>query len=107
MRVEDNGPAGYVQSVRSPRHKERSISQADLRRLVVVMVEILCEMNLPPEKVLIAVKAVVRDGIAPHIAQYVREDGNVEERRHALIEDAAQWCIKAYFEGVDAPNGRF
>ena len=99
MGVKEDRPS-HTQSVRPPRGKERSISRAELRRLVVVMVDILREMNLPPEKVLVAVKAVVRDGISPHIAQYVGDDGNVEERRQALIEDAAQWCIEAYFEST-------
>jgi hypothetical protein len=97
MRAEDSGLTGPTQLVHSSSWKERSISRNELRRLVVVMVDILREMNLPPEKVLVVVKAVVRDGISPHIARYVDDAGHPEDRGNALIEDAAKWCIESYF----------
>ena len=76
----------------------RTITRAELRRLVRYWAGLLKEAGLAPEEVLIAVKALVRETIVPRYERYA--DGEKDDvPRIAFVRDAAQWCIDAYVEG--------
>ena len=57
---------------------------------------LLKEEGFLPEKALVAVKALVREAIAPHIFRYDSGDP-ADDVRRALVADASQCCIDAYF----------
>lgn len=79
-----------------------TVSQDELRALVCEWTLMLKEGGLPPEKALVSVKTLVREAIAPHISSYAGVD--LAERPVALLADASQWCIEAYF-GKAPPQG--
>ena len=72
-----------------------TLSKHDLRALVGEWTVILKKEGLLPEKVLVAVKTLVRELIAPHVSRY--DDVELSENRAPLIADASQCCIEVYF----------
>ena len=80
-----------------------ALTRAELHRLVRYWVGMLKEAGLPPEEVLIAVKALVRDTIVPRYKCYA-DEADEQEARIAFVRDASQWCIDAYFETTAKPN---
>lgn len=82
---------------------QSTLTRAELHRLVRYWVGMLKEAGLPPEEVLIAVKALVRDTIVPRYKCYA-DDANEQEARFAFVRDVSQWCIDAYFEAPAEPN---
>ena len=73
------------------------LTRSQLRAVVREWSLMLRGQGLPPEKVLVVVKTFVRDAVAPSVARYA--DTDAEHRGDALVTDASQWCIEAYFEG--------
>ena len=63
----------------------------------------LKDEGLPPEKVLVVVKRFVHEAIAPSVPRYADADAS-DYRRDALVADASQWCIEAYFNQSCAPQ---
>lgn len=58
--------------------------------------------GLPPDRVLVVVTTFVRDAIAPSVAPHADADAS-DHHGDALVTDASQWCIDAYFdEGTSA-----
>jgi hypothetical protein len=53
--------------------------------------------GLPPERVLVVVKRFVHEAIAPAVTHYTQADAP-DYRVDALVADASQWCIEAYFD---------
>ena len=80
-----------------------TLTYGELQRLVQHWVGLLKEAGLPPEEALIAVKELVRDTIVPRYGHAGAADE--PDVRLALVCDAAQWCIEAYFDSPAVPNG--
>lgn len=74
----------------------RTLTRDELRSLVLEWTQALKTAGLPPEKVLVAVKALVKDEITPYVARYVDADPN-DYRHDVFVADASRWCIDAYF----------
>jgi hypothetical protein len=73
----------------------RTLSKDELRSFVSEWTLILKAEGVPPEKVLVTVKTLVRVAIAPRVASY---DGVMVAKGHtALMTDASQCCIDVYF----------
>ena len=98
------GDSGSVQEPNTHSTYRRTLTKDDLRSLVSEWTLVLREERVPPEKALVTVKTLVREGIAPHISHY--DGSELVDDRSALVVDAAQWCIKQYFNGVQARSGR-
>lgn len=77
-----------------------TLTQDELRSLVNEWTLVLKEERFPPEKALVTVKTLVREGIAPHISHY--NGSALVDDRTALLVDAAQWCIEVYFNDAHA-----
>jgi hypothetical protein len=82
----------------SPRFSPGPEIDRRLRSAVVAYTRAMHRSGLPPERVVVLVK------------QLLREAGSGVEPadRRALAERATRWCIAAYFEDThaDAPDGR-
>ena len=74
------------------------LTRSQLRAVVREWSVMLRAQGLPPEQVLVVVKSFVRDAIAPSVARYADADAS-DYHGDALVTDASQWCIEAYFEG--------
>ena len=74
------------------------LTRSQLRAVVREWSLMLRGQGLPPEKVLVVVKTFVRDAIAPSVARHAAPDAS-DHHGDALVTDASQWCIEAYFDG--------
>jgi hypothetical protein len=74
----------------------RTLTKDELRSLVIEWTGALKGGGLPPEKVLVAVGALVSDAFVPYVVRYVDADPN-DCRHEVIVTDASQWCIEAYF----------
>lgn len=80
----------------SPAGSDRvTVATDELRSLVVEWTLSMKREGLPPEKVLVAVKAFVKNARPRHWAP---NDIEAQLRHDALLADASQWCIAAYFD---------
>ena len=80
------------------------LPRSQLRALVREWSRMLKGEGLPPERVLVVVKRFVHEAIAPAVAHYTRATAS-DCRVDALVADASQWCIEAYFECASALRG--
>ena len=74
------------------------ISLDQLRAVVQMWTQMLREGGLPPEKVLAAVKAFVRESATASLLSGT--DAELDEsfhQRDLLVKQASAWCIEAYF----------
>lgn len=92
MYAEDRGSPGEL-ALHGP--DVHALSKQDLHALVGEWTLILKKEGLPPEKVLVAVKTLVRELLAPHVTRY--DDVELSENRAPLIAGASQCCIDVYF----------
>lgn len=85
-------------SLREPtvRARMRSLSKDELRSCIRDWTLTLKEDGLPPEKVLLTIKALVRETVVPEISRY--DGATVVDHGTTLLEDASQFCIEAYFD---------
>lgn len=81
-----------------------ALSREELRMLVCEWTLTLRSDGVPPERALVTVKTLVREGIAPLVSRY--DDADLGDDRTALVADASQWCIEAYFNDAAARRGR-
>jgi hypothetical protein len=100
----DANDRGSVQEPNTHSTYMRALTKDELRSLVSEWTLVLREERFPPEKALVTVKTLVREGIAPHISHY--DGSELAEDRTALIGDAVQCCIQQYFNGAQARSGR-
>lgn len=85
------------ETVHAAHRRAPSVTRAQLQALVCEWSLMLKGEGLPPETVLVAVKKLVQEAIAPSLAGYADADMS-GYRRDVLITDASQWCIEAYFD---------
>ena len=85
-------------SVQAAHRGAPPLTRSQLRAVVREWSLMLRGQGLPPEKVLVVVKTFVRDAIAPSVARHADADAS-DHHGDALVTDASQWCIEAYFEG--------
>lgn len=99
MRGEDEEERGPLSPLAYTPHiaRVRGLVTDEIRSVVRALTAQLCADGLPAEKVLVAVKTVVRELIAPSMTNYVDSQGR-EYRREQLFEDASRWCIECYYE---------
>jgi len=76
-----------------------TLTPDELRRLVREWVEELKESELPPEKVLVTVKTLVKETIVPRFARYADATDDTDGQI-AFVRDASKWCIEALFEST-------
>ena len=84
-------------SLREPTlQRARSLSKDELRSWIREWTLTLKEEGLPPEKVLLTVKAIVRETVIPEVSRY--GGATVLDHGTTLLADASQSCIEAYFD---------
>ena len=81
-----------------------TLSKEELRSLVCEWTLTLKEEGFLPEKALVTVKTLVREAVSPHVSHYDRSA--LADDRTALIVDASQYCIDAYFNEAAARLAR-
>jgi len=90
----DSSNASYEARISGP-----SLTHDELRRRVRDWVEELKESKLPPEKVLVTVKTLVKETVVPRFSRYADatddSDGQI-----AFVRDASKWCLEALFENT-------
>jgi hypothetical protein len=82
----------------------QTLSKEELRSLVCEWTLTLKEEGFPPEKALVTVKTLVREAVLPHVSEYDRSA--LADDRTALVVDASQYCIDAYFNEAAARLAR-
>lgn len=96
--------AGSCQEPTAHTKQMHTLSKEELRALVCEWTLTLKEEGFPPEKALATVKILVREAVSPHVSQYDRSA--LADDRTALIVDASQYCIDAYFNEAAARLAR-
>ncbi len=81
------------------------LTRSQLHALVREWSLMLKGEGLPPERVLVVVKRFLHEAMAPAVARSSRADV-LDFRVDALLADASQWCIEAYFDSGSDSTAR-
>ena len=87
-------PAAFAARFRKP--LARRLDTDELRKVVQDYTRMLRSEGMLPEKVLVAIKQAVTEGLAPYISQY-DDFADFEDHRSAILADASRWVIQEYF----------